>query len=342
LISRILIVGLGSIGERHLALARSLFPSAEIKVFRHKPLSPAPEISDGCIFSLEEVHGFSPQIAVIANPAPFHIQIAKALAEAGAHLLIEKPLSDSTEGVISLIEVCRRKNLTLEVGYNLRFSPSLRFFRELLDQQLIGKTLSVRCEVGQYLPTWRQGSSYRQGVSAKKELGGGVLMELSHELDYLRWFFGDIDWVRATLSRQSSLDIDVEDFAQLTLGFSPINRSESIIGTVNLDFFRHDKTRLFTIIGERGSLRWDGIAGEVLLFVEGGSGWRQLFVHQPQFNETYLAEWKEFLKCINNNGIPTITGEDGLRVLEIIEAARVSAISGTQVSVNRMQLKDLT
>ena len=79
----------------------------------------------------------------------------------------------------------------------------------------------LRCEIGQYLPLWRPGSDYRLGVSANRALGGGVLLELSHELDYLRWIFGDVDWVQASLERQSALEIDVEDTAHLLLSFMP-------------------------------------------------------------------------------------------------------------------------
>jgi predicted dehydrogenase len=334
LINRILIVGLGSSGTRHLRLARKLFQNAKIKVLRHQAQSEIPEFSDGCLSTTEEAVQFAPQIAIIANPSPFHISIAKRLAIENTHLLIEKPLSSSTEGIFELIETCKKYNVSLMVGYNLRYSPSLQKFRKLLSRGVIGETLSVRCDVGQYLPSWRPETDYRQGVSAKKELGGGVLLELSHELDYLRWIFGEIQWVRATLSRQSQLEIDVEDSAHLTVGFFPITGKQQLIGTINLDFIRHDHTRSCTVIGEKGSLRWNGVTGGVELFEERASGWRSLYAHLPQKDEAYMSEWLSFLDFISKREVSIVTGEDGLRVMEVIEAARISSPTGIQVMVS--------
>jgi len=339
-INRILIVGLGSIGKRHLRLARELLPKADIRVLRHKSNNEVHEYSNGSFSSIEESIAFSPQIAVIASPATFHIATAQALAEAGVHLLIEKPLSASLSGVAQLLETCERHGVVLLTGYNLRFLSSLQRYRDLLGENVIGKVLSVRCEIGQYLPTWRPDSDYRQGVSARRELGGGVLLELSHELDYLRWIFGEVEWVKATLSRQSMLEIDVEDTAHLTLGFASALDGYQLIGAVNLDFIRHDTTRLCTAIGEKGSLRWNGLTGEVLFYRAGRKEWELMFSDQRHPDDSYMAEWKNFIECVNTDKIPLIAGEDGFKVLQIIEAVRHSAKSGGQmVEVENIQLK---
>ena len=115
-------------------------------------------------------------MAVIASPAPFHLATGQALAEVGVHLLIEKPLSASLDGVTQLLETCQKLGTVLLTGYNLRFLPSLQRFRDLLDESVIGKVLSVRCEIGQDLRSWRPDSDYRQGVSARRDLGGGALL----------------------------------------------------------------------------------------------------------------------------------------------------------------------
>lgn len=340
MINRILIVGLGSIGKRHLRLARELLPNADIRVLRHQATNEVHEYSNGSFSSIEESVAFAPQIAVIASPATFHIATAQALAEAGVHLLIEKPLSASLSGVTQLLETCEKQGVVLLTGYNLRFLPSLQRYRDLLSESIIGKVLSVRCEIGQYLPSWRPESDYRQGVSAQRELGGGALLELSHELDYLRWIFGEVEWVKATLSRQSMLEIDVEDTAQLTLGFASALDGYQLIGSVNLDFIRHDTTRLCTAIGEKGSLRWNGLTGEVLFYGADRKEWELIFSHQHHRDDSYMAEWNNFIECVNTHKIPLITGEDGLKVLQIIEAARHSAKSGgNMVEVERIQVK---
>jgi predicted dehydrogenase len=337
LINRILIVGLGSIGKRHLRLARELLPSADIRVLRHQVCDSIPEHANGCFSSLEQAVNFTPKIAVIASPATHHVVVAQALAEVGVHLLIEKPLSATSDGVLQLLETCRKQKIVLLTGYNLRFLSSLQKFRNLLGESVIGRVLSVRCEIGQYLPSWRPDSDYRQGVSARQELGGGALLELSHELDYLQWIFGEVEWVKATLSRQSGLEIDVEDTAHLTLGFASEANSNKLVGTVNLDFIRHDTTRLCAAIGEKGSLRWNGLTGVVELFEAGAKEWREIFRHQHHRDDSYLAEWQNFLDCVTEHKAPLITGEDGLKVLQLIEAARKSSESGCQVNVVKMQ-----
>ncbi len=337
MLKRVLIVGLGSIGMRHLRLARELLPTADIRVLRHQRKKEIPEFANGSFFSLEDALAFSPHIAVIASPAPFHLDTALPLASAGVHILIEKPLSTSAEGVMQLLKTSKEHHAILQVGYNLRFLPSLQCFRNLLIEAVIGNVLSVRCEIGQYLPSWRLGSDYRQGVTANKELGGGALLELSHEIDYLRWIFGDVEWVTSSLTRQSGLEIDVEDSAHLQLGFAPQGEGGQIIGTLNLDLIRHDTTRTCVAIGEKGSLLWNGLTGQVMVYRAGENAWHELFRYQHQRDDSYQAEWQHFLTCVSKSTSPLISGEDGLSVIQIIDAARRSAVSGSRVAVTRTE-----
>jgi predicted dehydrogenase len=332
-IDRVLIVGLGSIGQRHLRLARQLLPSADIRILRHHPSKEIPEFANGCFSELNEAISFAPQLAVIASPASFHLPAAIALAKVGVNLLIEKPLASELEGVEELLACCQLKQVVLLTGYNLRFLPSLQEFRDLLHANTVGRVVSVRCEIGQFLPNWRPGSDYRQSVSARHALGGGALLELSHELDYLRWIFGEVNWVSASLSKQSALEIDVEDTAHLTLGFNGVEGAGALIGTLNLDFIRHDTTRLCTAIGELGSLRWNGLTGVVELFKAGESNWRELFKHQHLRDDSYLAEWEHMLVCMQGQASPLITGDDGLQVLRIVEAARRASATGNKTRV---------
>jgi len=169
---RILITGFGSIGQRHLRIIRESLPDAEIGIFRHHLTKVIPDGADNLYTSLSEAMAFRPQLAVIANPAPFHLQTASALAATGCHVLIEKPLAADTKGVINFIQRLGHVRIVCLVGYNLRYLPSLMEFRRLLQEGVIGQVLSVRSEVGQYLPDWRPGIDYRQGVSARRELGG--------------------------------------------------------------------------------------------------------------------------------------------------------------------------
>ena len=122
-IERILIVGLGSMGKVHLRLARELLPNANICVLRHHECKENLEYANACFSSLEEALVFAPQLAVIANPSTFHMQVAIPLAQVGAHLLVEKPLSASSTNVEKLISTIYSKGTVLAIGYNLRFLP---------------------------------------------------------------------------------------------------------------------------------------------------------------------------------------------------------------------------
>lgn len=329
MISRILIVGHGSIGKRHLRLARERFPDADIRILRHKITSELPEYSNGVLKDIAEAVYFKPQIAIIATPATVHIQIAQVLAEAGINLLIEKPLSSSRTGVENLIKIAEEKGLTLLVGYNLRFAESLQFFKKQIDKKIIGNALSVRCEMGSYLPSWRPGSDYRKSVSANKLLGGGALLELSHELDFLSWIFGDVDWVKSSLTRQSDLDISVEDTVHLILGFATKRSRSQLVGTVNLDFIRHDSTRLCTAIGEKGSLQWNGLTHQIMFYELGAKSWVELAKFSNERDSSYRLEWDNFLACCSGVELPLVSVEDGLKVLKIVEAVNRSAKSGS-------------
>ncbi len=334
MIERILIVGYGSIGQRHLRIVRESLPAADIRVLRRQPGGATPEQANSCFSTLATACAFAPQVAVIANPAPFHLDTALALANAGSHLLIEKPLSHTASGILPLLERVRARKLVVQVGYNLRFLPSLEHYREQIQAGAIGRMLSVRCEIGQYLPSWRPDTDYRQGVSAQQTLGGGVLLELSHELDYLRWLFGEVVWVSAWLGRQSALEIDVEDTAYLLLGFAPDGSGRAPVAALNMDFIRHDTTRRCTAIGEQGSLSWNGLIGEVTEQLADSIAGQTVFHHPPQRDDSYRAQWRHFLTCIQTGQAPRVTGEDGLAVLNIVEAARRSAAAqGVRVLV---------
>jgi predicted dehydrogenase len=319
MIKRVLIVGFGSIGQRHLKLVREFLPLADIKILRHKYDPNLPFGVSACLSSIEEAIAFAPQIAVLANPAPWHMPVGVALSEIGCHLLVEKPLADRSASAQKLIQACRDAKCILQVGYNLRFLPSLCYFKKALDERLIGDIFSIRCEVGQYLPAWRNGKDYRESVSAQQKMGGGVLLELSHELDYLLWCFGAVKWVSAVLSQQSNLEIDVEDYAHLTLGFEPKGK-RSTIASLNLDFFRLDTKRTCYVIGERGTLQWDGVSQHVALH-NTAVGKEILFAATPDRDESYRAQFQYFLNRVAIGYSLDSSVQDALEVMRVIGAA---------------------
>jgi predicted dehydrogenase len=326
-IERILVVSLGSAGTRHLRVIRSAAPHAKIMVFRHGPVTGHSEFADFTTSFLDDVQSFQPGLAVLASPASLHAEMARRLIAIGCDLLIEKPLASKLEDGRIIFAAAQTTGSTVQVGYNLRYLPSLRFFRDQIHQGCIGRVFSIRCEVGQSLESWRAGVDYRQGVSARRAWGGGVLLELSHELDYLAWIFGRIDWVGAWLGTQSDLEIDVEDTAHLVLGF---RSGEALppVASVSLDFIRHDITRRCIVIGEKGSLNWDAVKGTVEAFLKGDTEWQVLHQSNPEQDFSYTAQWQGFVGAVARpNGRPDPVAADleqALHVLEVVEAARNS------------------
>jgi len=326
-VNRVLIVGLGSIGRRHLEVLNSIYPGVQISALRHDHCSAKESEELGlfaCFTKIEDAIKFKPQFAIIANPSSKHIEISKALARAGIHLLIEKPIASESRHVQELIDFCHDKKIVLMTAYNLRFSPSLQHFRKLVLDKIIGNIFSIHTEVGQYLPNWRLGNNYQNNVSSKKKLGGGVLRELSHELDYLMWIFGPISWVKSKISKQSNLKIDVEDTAKIIFGLNS-NTGNQISAMLCMDFIRHDTTRKCSVIGEKGTLLWDGALGEVSFYSALNKSWDTTYSKPNENNYMYEEEIKNFVSSIELSCAPAVTGEDGLAVLLVIEAVTESS-----------------
>lgn len=325
-IDKILIVGLGSIGLRHLKILSNLYEKADIRVFRHRKSKVKIKLfRNKVIYNFNEILQFHPQIAVICSPAPFHINMATKLAKMGCHLFIEKPLSINSKNIDKLLYLRNYHNLISHVGYNLRFDSSLNKYREFIHSQIIGEVYSIRIEVGNYLPKWRPNKYYRDTVSSQKKLGGGVLLELSHEIDYLQWIFGKITNIRANLKKHSQLQIDVEDTAYLNANIKSKLTNCYITANLILDFIRHDPQRSCTAIGEKGSLKWDALKGTVYLWGSKNKIWKLLFKRGKKDNDiTYKRQWRYFFSKVKSNTQSEISIEDGLSVLKVIEAARSS------------------
>jgi predicted dehydrogenase len=330
---RALLVSLGSIGRRHLANLRRLDPDGQVTVWRlHAPdgerLPPGCD-ADRVVYALEDALAANPEIALISGPASTHVGVAQVLAQHGVHLFVEKPLSDCDEGTEALIQTCHQRGLALLVAYPFRFYGPLRMLREAIDAGRIGRLLSVRAEVGQYLPDWRPGEDYRRSVSARRELGGGAELELSHELDIATWLAGDVESVTAWCGRLSDLELDVEDAAEILLQFR-----SGAVGSVRVDMIQRAPTRTCRVVGSEGTLTWDGATHEVRLFSVGAGGWSVLHPSGDlDRNEMYLAELKHFLDCARGEAAAEVTGEHARRVLQIALAAKRSAHERRAVAI---------
>jgi predicted dehydrogenase len=314
------IVGFGSAGSRALQVLRELRPEAEfLVVSRHAATGEGFTSTT----SLDDVAAFGPDAVIVAGPATTRADVVRQIGKLGVPVFIEKPLAHTLGDAVAVLDLLGPAVERSQVGYNLRFSESLIAFRDLVRGGQFGRVLRFTAETAQYLPDWRPDKDYRETVSARADLGGGVLLELSHELDYLRWIFGEWDWVSAWTGRTSSLEIDVEDTALVTIGTEVDQASTQVVGQLSLDFVRRDKTRTLTAVCEGGTLRWDGIAGTVEVYEPSESRWKTV-VTDSGSQSTYGAQWDSFLSVVEKGSKPRVPISDGLAVLSAVEAIRHS------------------
>lgn len=327
--SRCLVVGSGSIARRHIVNLRQLMPHADVACVSAsgRVIAPGETSATVCFASFHEALAWKPELAVVASPAPLHLEHAAALLETGIAVLIEKPLSDSLprhEVLAARLEQWRDR---IEVAYNLRFLSSCRRMRTLLEEQVVGRLHSVHIDLGQYLPDWRPGSDYRRNVSANRSLGGGVLLELSHEFDYLTHLFGRFDRVFCVTGQSGLLEIDVEDRADILL-----TRADGLVAQLHMDFLQRKATRRCKVIGEHGNLLWDLVGNSITL--ESGSG-QALVFSEPEVdrNTMYLELLRGFIDLAQGRATPRIAYEDGLAVLTMVDAMRQSSKTGLPVQL---------
>ena len=290
---------------------------------------------DNLFKTIDEAIKFSPDAAIFSNPASMHIQSALPFANTGVNLLIEKPISNNLEQAQDLVALCERKNIKLMTGYNLRYLPSLIEFRKLILGNKIGTIYSIKSEAGSFLPNWRRGKDYRDSVSGQEGLGGGVLLELSHELDYIQWIFGPIKWVSAKLTKQSELEVDVEDTSAMIVGIDKETNLGDLIASINLDFIRRDPIRNCSVVGSKGSLRWDGLEGTIKHFPMNAKNWETLYSKDEDIFTTYKDEIKNFFDSIINDSNPLVDGNEGLKTLQVVEAAKKSSDTGKVVTLDK-------
>lgn len=321
-----LVVGSGSIARRHLSNFRQLLPGAEVGCVSAsgRVLFDGETIATTQLESMAAAIAWAPDLAVVASPAPLHLEHACQLLEVGVPVLIEKPLSDSLGRVRDVLPLLTRHRDRIEVAYNLRFLSSAQRMKALIDEACVGRILGLRIEVGQYLPDWRPHADYRRQVSANRSLGGGVLLELSHELDYLTWLFGRFDKVFCIASNSGQLEIDVEDRADILLSRSDLTAQ------VHMDFLQRRASRSCKVIGSTGSLHWDLIANRIVLEQPGGD---EVLFSDPSVdrNDMYIEMLRGFIELAAGMAAPRITLADGITVIEMIDAMRESAASGRQV-----------
>ena len=249
---KVLIVGLGSIGMRH---ARNFRETEVDSIIGFDPSEErrkrfASELGGTTTTTVETALEEKPDLAVIASPPAFHISQAILCAVAGVSLLIEKPLGTNRDGVDQLIDLVESSGLFAHVGSNWKFHAAFRAMKRLLEEDAIGQVVAAQVIAGQWLPDWHPWEDYRAGYSARRDLGGGVILD-SHEFDYLSWLLGPVTEIAGLSSKTGLLDIDTEDIACAALRFD-----SGALATVQLDYIQRRAERRYFITGELGSIIW--------------------------------------------------------------------------------------
>jgi predicted dehydrogenase len=271
-----------------------------------------------------------PDVVVVTNPTSLHVETACRAVEAGAHLLVEKPLGHSLVGVSELLDRARERKRVVMVAYNMRFHPGVSRLQELTRRGGIGKVVSARAEVGEYLPDWHPWEDYRASYSGRRDLGGGAILTFSHELDALCWLLGAPRRVMAAAAHASALEIDTEDVAEIVLDFE-----SGALGSIHVDYVRRPPQRSLELVGEQGVLRLDVTRNRLEHYSVASGQWR-VEEGDPTFqrNDMYLAELRHFVACIRGDvDRPLIDAEQGAAVLAVALAALRSAASGQAVNI---------
>ncbi|HEX9019218.1 MAG TPA: Gfo/Idh/MocA family oxidoreductase [Anaerolineaceae bacterium] len=328
---KFLIAGYGSIGRRHLRNLRALSesgeaPAPEILLLRsHHSTIPDDEIAGLTVETdIQAALAHHPDAVIISNPTALHMDIGIPAAEMGCAILIEKPISHSLERAAALQAAVRRGGARVLVGFQFRFHPTLRRAAALLQSGAIGQPLSVRAHWGEYLPNWHPWEDYRQGYAARADLGGGVVLTLSHPFDYLRMLLGDVASLWAFTAQRGGLGLPVEDTAEIGLCFRG-----GALGTVHLDYLQQPPAHTLEIIGSAGTLCWNNADGALSVYRPDAQEWQ---VEMPpegfERNWLFLEEMRNFLAVARGEADPACTLEDGVRALEIAIRTLESAADG--------------
>jgi len=331
---RFVVLGAGSIGRRHLTNAVALghtiaavhdpdatkLADAGQLAGRHAVLTP----------SEDEALRVEADVVLVCSPTAAHVAQARAAVGRGRHVLIEKPVSHTLDGVDALVAAAAAARRIVLVGCNLHFLPSLQLVKRLLGEGRIGTPLSARAHCGYYLPHWRPQTDYRRGYAARQATGGGIILDSIHEFDYLRWLLGEPREVFCYAGKVSTLEIDTEDSADILLRFD-----YGAVANVHLDYLQRTYRRSCELIGEDGVIAWDYISQLVRVY---GKEDRRAEDYEESINVErnlmYVEELRHLVDCIERGATPELDAAGGRAVLAIALAAKQSAAEGRPVRLD--------
>ncbi|HNH04454.1 MAG TPA: Gfo/Idh/MocA family oxidoreductase [Anaerolineales bacterium] len=327
---KFLIAGLGSIGRRHFRNLIALGEKDIVLLRTRKATLPDDELAGYPVETdlAEALKKHKPDAVVVANPTSLHLDVAIPAAEAGCHILLEKPVSHSLDRLDQLEKAAAKSGSKILVGFQFRYHPTLNKARELIQSGALGKILTVHVHWGEYLPQWHPWEDYRQSYAARADLGGGVIVTLTHPLDYLRFLLGDVASLWSFNEHLSALELDVEDFAEIGLKFS-----NGAVGGVHINYFQRPGVHKLEIVGTDGTMRWDNADGILHLFkMPAPFGSYSDLPPAPvtesfsppqgfERNQLFIAQTQHFIDIVRGDAQPICTLTDGVRALQMALAA---------------------
>jgi hypothetical protein len=284
---KILLIGAGSSGQRFAALLKKL--KQPVVFFRHRPDLILPK-NYPTVDSLANLGQY--RAAIISSNTSTHLFYLKKFVNHGLPTLVDKPIADSVADLSAIMRQARNQKLILQVGLNFRFLPIVQHIKQMLAKQTLGKIYHAEFYVGQYLPQWRPQKDYRYIYSANYAQGGGVALDLIHEIDLAYHFFPQLKLKVNYSARVSQLKIDTEDLVELQSTQPPLV-------TVKLDYLNQCRTRRYQIVGELGTIDCDIINHHFQLTKFDGSIKKLSAAKYFDVMKTYETELKHFLKLIN-------------------------------------------
>ncbi|MBI5328829.1 MAG: Gfo/Idh/MocA family oxidoreductase [Deltaproteobacteria bacterium] len=292
---RILVVGVGSIGARHMNNLVEHGHEVYVVDINREKVKIAASIAKETFYSLDEALKIKPNAAFICTYSNDHIVPAIKCANAGCHLFVEKPLSLSLDGIDELIEIIDKKNLISMVGCNMRFHPAISYVHDILTKNpFFSKKLWGNFEFGFYLPFDKK--DYQNTYKAKKNMGGNLIFDGIHELDCAVWFFGKPVEVVCDKSILSSLKIDTEDHVEMVVKFE-----SGTMCTIHMDYLQHGYSRRCKVVCEEGTIVWDFAQGNIGVITTVGKEWvwKEMEL-EICYNQMYIDEINYFIDCVSS------------------------------------------
>ena len=317
-IKKVLILGYGSIGKRHARIIKENWPSIHLAALRSNPKNvhrSDHDILEENFISIDDAISWKPSVAIICSPSSEHLMQSSILTNQHIPLLIEKPLGTGFEELDQWDDLIEKsKSLPILVGYVLRYDPCFVYIQNILKTNRIGKITHVDAYRGSWLPDWRPNIDYRLTASASRSLGGGVLTELSHEIDFLNCLFPSLELIFSSMSSSGLLQIDVEDQAFLFC------RSEECSNiSIRLDFCTLPPKREVVFRGSTGEISWNIITSTVYQITEHG---KQLYQPDNQYDNRYKLQLQNLFASVLGTESPKSSVLEAVNVLRIIKTAR--------------------